>query len=155
MASIVIGAFSFLCSLPGATVDIAQGPLYLGRNVPGNLALVPSVEYPTIISQANIGPYDVGRAYMGYFDNAKCYEYVFNDKEAERHFNPSSMAANRICAGAQEWSGNYLTGQRPRPSILFDWRLPVVTGCGIPRLRLGSRRHVPMATLCLRIDRKS
>src|SRR3546814_16929979 len=74
MAAIVIGAFSVLCSLPGATVDIAQGPLYLGRNVPGNLALVPSVEYPTIISQANIGPYDVGRAYMGYFDNAKCYE---------------------------------------------------------------------------------
>src|SRR3546814_4679203 len=61
MAAIVIGAFSVLCSLPGATVDIAQGPLYLGRNVPGNLALVPSVEYPTLISQANIGPYDVGR----------------------------------------------------------------------------------------------
>src|SRR3546814_8510995 len=38
MAAIVIGAFSVLCSLPGATVDIAQGPLYLGRNVPGNLA---------------------------------------------------------------------------------------------------------------------
>src|SRR3546814_5794891 len=45
---------------------------------------------------------------MGYFDNAKCYEYVFNDNEAERHFNPSSMAANRTCAGAKEWSGNYL-----------------------------------------------
>src|SRR3546814_13559450 len=69
MAAIVIGSFSVLISLPGATVDIAQGPLYLGRNVPGNLALVPSVEYPMLVSPATLGPDDVGRTYKLYSDN--------------------------------------------------------------------------------------
>ena len=107
--TLLIGVFAAISSLPAeSAVPIENAPLYVGNNVPGNLALVPSVEYPTIISQANIGNYDVGRAYMGYFDSAKCYVYVYNNTEALRHFRPSSMANARTCAGATEWSGNYL-----------------------------------------------
>ena len=47
-----------LCIAVAATpaqATVAQAPLLLGGgNVPGNLALVPSVEFPTVISVANI-----------------------------------------------------------------------------------------------------
>jgi len=46
-------------------------PLYLGGgNVPGNLTLVPSVEWPTINSVANLGDYADTRARMGANINA-------------------------------------------------------------------------------------
>ncbi|KAF1720769.1 hypothetical protein CSC75_10400 [Pseudoxanthomonas wuyuanensis] len=105
----LIGAFAVLSSMPAdSSVAISPSPLYVGNSVPGNLALVPSVEYPTIHSQANIGPYDVGRAYMGYFDAGKCYEYVYSDTESERHFRPVALTGNKTCSGANRWSGNFL-----------------------------------------------
>lgn len=108
LAAVLIGVFSVLSSTSAPALEVAQAPLYMGRNVPGNLALVPSVEYPTIISQANIGPYDVNRAYMGYFDNLKCYSYIYNADESLRHFSPSSTTDSRTCSGNEQWSGNYL-----------------------------------------------
>ena len=93
----------------GHAVEIDQRPLYVGSDVPGNLALVPSVEFPTIDSQANIGAYAVSRRYSGYFDPAKCYSYVYSATESERHFKPESLAAaSYACAGENRWSGNYL-----------------------------------------------
>lgn len=110
LGAVVIGAFAVFSSLPAdSSVAIESSPLYVGNDVPGNLALVPSVEYPTIHSQANIGAYDVGRAYMGYFDPGKCYEYVYNATESERHFRPVSLTGNKTCAGANRWSGNFLS----------------------------------------------
>lgn len=105
----LIGMLAALSSLPAASVDIAQAPLSIGGNVPGNLSLVPSVEYPTIHSQANIGSYDVGRSYMGYFDPGKCYQYVYSVTESERHFSPVVLTGNRTCTGANRWSGNFLS----------------------------------------------
>lgn len=111
LAALASGLLAVASSLPGAAVEITQSPLYLGSNVPGNLVLVPSVEYPTIISQANIGAYDATRAYMGYFDSAKCYEYVYADDEAARHFRPVGAASgnNHACSASGQWSGNYLS----------------------------------------------
>lgn len=110
LAGLLIGAFAVLSSLPAdSSVAISQAPLYVGNDVPGNLALVPSVEYPTIHSQANIGAYDVGRTYMGYFDPGKCYEYVYSDTESERHFSPVVLTGNMTCSGANQWSGNFLS----------------------------------------------
>lgn len=101
-----------------AHAAIAQSPLLLGAgNVPGNLALVPSVEFPTVISVANLGNYDHGLTYSGYFDSGKCYIYI---KESVTHvvfgtisgddgggyFSPTRKA--RDCTVADEWSGNYL-----------------------------------------------
>ncbi len=88
-----------------AQAQISQQPLFLGGgNVPGNLLLVPSVEWPTIVSVANLGNYDPNRRYVGYFDAAKCYGYQFSLVETERHFYP---VATGSCIG-ELWSGNYL-----------------------------------------------
>lgn len=110
LGAMLVGAFAVVCALPAnSDVPIDQAPLYVGKQVPGNLALVPSVEFPTVINQANLGGYDSGRAYMGYFDSAKCYEYAYSDAESERHFYPVRAASSHQCSAAdQEWSGNYL-----------------------------------------------
>ncbi|WP_408099856.1 pilus assembly protein [Stutzerimonas sp. VN223-3] len=103
-----------------AVADVSQTPLLLGGgNVPGNLALVPSVEFPTVISLANLGDYNNATTYTGYFDADKCYSFIeqqFNDPyfgnvtvdSGGGYFTPVSYttSANRNCAG--EWSGNYL-----------------------------------------------
>ena len=92
-----------------AQVDVAQVPLYLGPRVPGNLALVPSVEYPTMSSAANLRPYDVNRRYTGYFDADKCYNYHYSAIEAERHFYPVRFTVGHVCSHAsKEWSGNFM-----------------------------------------------
>ena len=90
-----------------ALAEVSQVPLYLGGgNVPGNLTLVPSVEWPTINSVANLGDYDTARSYAGYFDPNKCYAYSYSGTESERHFYPVSFTANHQCSGL--WSGNFM-----------------------------------------------
>lgn len=107
-----------LMSAPAYAREVSQVPLLLGSgSVPGNLALVPSVEFPTVISVANLGAYTHTANYTGYFDSEKCYEYI---REAINHpffgqvtgaqgggyFTPTRKA--RDCTASSEWSGNYL-----------------------------------------------
>ncbi len=88
-----------------AAADVSQTPLLLGAsNVPGNLALVPSVEWPTLLSIANTGDYSSTNTYLGYFDSAKCYTY---DKTNE-WFEPVGYALAKKCGGAKQWAGNFL-----------------------------------------------
>lgn len=88
-----------------AAADVSQTPLLLGGgNVPGNLALVPSVEWPTLLSIANTGNYSSANTYLGYFDAAKCYTY----ENVNEWFVPDGYATARKCGGAQQWSGNFL-----------------------------------------------
>ena len=102
-----------------AQATVAQAPLLLGGgNVPGNLALVPSVEFPTVISVANISnTYSHSETYTGYFDSEKCYEYnrqqithvffgTISGNDGGGYFTPTRWS--RTCNGANEWSGNYL-----------------------------------------------
>src|SRR5690606_33818010 len=63
---------------------VSQTPLSVGGNVPGNLLLVPSVEWPTIDSVANLGNYGTGTEYVGYFDSDKCYLYSYSANEPDR-----------------------------------------------------------------------
>ncbi|UNK49726.1 hypothetical protein MNR01_01420 [Lysobacter sp. S4-A87] len=92
-----------------AQVQIAQTPLYVGPRVPGNLALVPSVEFPTINSPANLGRYEVKRTYAGYFDADKCYNYRYSPIESERHFYPVRFTRGHVCSySRKEWSGNFM-----------------------------------------------
>lgn len=108
LGAVAIGMLAVLSSMPAVSLDIATKPLSTGSDIPGNLALVPSVEFPTLISVANFGDYDPARTYVGYFDAAKCYSYVYSATESERHFAPNSAAgASHSCAGAL-WSGNYM-----------------------------------------------
>lgn len=104
----VVGLFAALSSMSAASLEIAQSPLYVGSDVPGNLALVPSVEFPTIHSQANIGAYNTTRRYSGYFDPTKCYAYRYSTVEADRHFYPVGAASGFNCATEKQWSGNYM-----------------------------------------------
>ena len=117
---LVIGSLGF--AVPPSAVaefELSQRPLSIGgQGVPGNLALVPSVEWPTINSVANIEPeYDPSATYVGYFDSAKCYAYALDESEEARyeegerenpanHFYPTGNAgSDSNCAN---WSGNFL-----------------------------------------------
>lgn len=114
-----ISAAFFIVS---AQANVAQSPLLLGGgNVPGNLVLTPSVEFPTVISVANLGEYDIGKVYAGYFDSDKCYDYIredfthpnFGDVKGEDgggYFTPMNTnfkKPTRNCGG-ELWSGHYL-----------------------------------------------
>ncbi|MFC3816357.1 pilus assembly protein [Lysobacter sp. GCM10012299] len=102
-------AIAAITGAANAQVQISQAPLYVGPRVPGNLALVPSVEYPTINSQANIGRYDVNRTYLGYFDADKCYNYHYAAIESQRHFYPVRFTQGHVCSySRKEWSGNLM-----------------------------------------------
>lgn len=96
-----------LVSASAYSAEVSQVPLLLGSgSVPGNLALVPSVEWPTLVSVANLGSYSSSNIYVGYFDSNKCYTY----NKAEEWFEPgtNNSATNRKCGGAFQWSGNFL-----------------------------------------------
>ncbi len=90
-----------------AMAAVAQAPLESGIKVPGNLVLVPSVEFPTIISAANLGDYVSTTRYVGYFDPDKCYRYQYAAKEPERHFAPVSARTSGGCPG-KAWDGRFL-----------------------------------------------
>lgn len=113
----VLGVLVALSASPAASdVPIQQRPLSLGNNVPNNLFLVPSVEWPTILSTANfnlvgnVDVYDSNADYVGYFDSGKCYRYVYAVDEPDRYFDPvGAAAAGHACSGAsKQWSGNFL-----------------------------------------------
>lgn len=108
LGAFAIGLFAALCSVQVPAVEIAQSPMYVGSDVPGNLVLVPSVEYPTIHSQANIGDYSVTRRYSGYFDPTKCYLYQYSANEPDRYFYPTALATDFKCPTAKQWSGNFM-----------------------------------------------
>ncbi|MCE1161943.1 MAG: hypothetical protein LWW80_03295, partial [Thiomonas sp.] len=102
--------------LAQAAVSIDQQPLTLSNNVPGNLVLTPSVEWPTVMSMANVGGFDTSKTYYGYFDPDKCYGYTIAaatvptftgvNGGTNNYFEPTGAASNRTCSSA--WSGNYL-----------------------------------------------
>jgi type IV pilus assembly protein PilY1 len=105
-SALAAAAVALLVTGP-ALAEVAQTPLYLGGgNVPGNLVLVPSVEWPTINSVANLGEYTPEATYAGYFDPDKCYDYQHSSTASERHFYPVEAASGHQCNG--HWSGNFL-----------------------------------------------
>lgn len=101
---------ALLLSVPSyAGVDISQAPLVVSGGAPDNLVLLPSVEWPTINSVANLGDYTQSTTYVGYFDADKCYSYQYSTTESERYFYPSALASSHACLTTeQHWSGNFL-----------------------------------------------
>lgn len=106
-----------------AVVSIDSKPLTVATPVPGNLVLVPSVEWPTVVTQANdpgvaetSANYTPATAYAGYFNVNLCYAYHYDSTEANRYFYPvEATGANHSCAGKTGgtparnlWSGNFL-----------------------------------------------
>lgn len=115
LPAVLAGLFAALCAAPSMSVEINQRPLTLASEVPGNMTLVPSVEFPTLLGPANfdmvngVDTYNPNREYVGYFDPGKCYEYKYSVVESKRHFAPKSYTQTRACSGKdKEWSGNFM-----------------------------------------------
>lgn len=114
-----------VCAPAGAQTDLSDEPLLALKAVAGNVALALSVEFPTAVSVAHVGDtYVEATTYIGYFDPAKCYNYVFNANEALRHFAPAGLTTNHQCA-SPKWSGNFLNWATMQTIDPFRW---VLTG---------------------------
>ena len=124
-------------SMPAAraqTVDLADRPLFSTVEVPGNLALALSVEWPTATTSAYpaSSTYSSGTDYLGYFNPRKCYRYIYNaTTPSSSYFEPVGAVASesdRSCtstAAAPRWSGNYLNWASMQSLDTFRW---VLTG---------------------------
>jgi type IV pilus assembly protein PilY1 len=108
MSRMKIALFALLLTAaagsPAATT-LSNDPLYSASNVPANLMLALSVEFPTATVAAYKGTTDytaTPASYLGYFDNSKCYDYDSTNK----YFVPVNTNGPS-CAG-NYWSGNML-----------------------------------------------
>lgn len=125
-----------------ATTALADLPVFANNQVPGNLALPLSVEYPTATRVAHIGAYSSDKRFLGFFDPEKCYSYradaapqqrpanvtgggtalgISPDKGDTGHFFPVSKTANRTCSG--NWSGNFLNWASMATIDPFAWAM--------------------------------
>jgi type IV pilus assembly protein PilY1 len=107
-----------------ATTPLSDQPI-LVANVPANVMLALSVEFPTAITRAHQGDTfntsgDI--KYLGYFDPEKCYDY-----HADGYFTPSgsttSKSSGYACSG--KWSGNFMNWATMQGIDTFRW---VLTG---------------------------
>lgn len=121
-------ALSFGISTPSFATPLADAPMFSTMNVPGNLALTPSVEFPTAISVANLGAYVHANTYLGYFDPAKCYTYTYEPNAASTtggsYFQPAGKGAGESkhdCSG--KWSGNFMNWISMQTIDPFRWAL--------------------------------
>ena len=107
-----------------AATSLADQPLFATPNVPGNLALLLSVEFPTAVSVAHTNrTYSSAKEYLGFFDPNKCYDYTAGATDAEKFFTPSAIATAHVCSG--KWSGNFLNWASMQTIDPFRW---VLTG---------------------------
>ena len=105
---LLIGSF-FIINGTANAVTISQSPLIVSGGAPDNLVLLPSVEWPTVNSVANLGDYASTSTYVGYFDSDKCYSYHYSDTESERYFYPANVVEDHLCSNNHKyWSGNFL-----------------------------------------------
>jgi type IV pilus assembly protein PilY1 len=127
--TLLLGLIYMAASRATPATILADKPIAAGADVPGNLALALSVEYPTAISIANLNDYVDATQYIGYFDPAKCYIYRYNSATpANSHFSPNSYAATggggHDCSGTPgQWSGNFMNWAATQTIDPFRWAL--------------------------------
>lgn len=125
-------AFGLVTSGAMAQIPLANQPLLTPPEVPGNLALALSVEFPTAISVAHISTtYTAANTYLGYFDPAKCYSYRSSTSDSttapnttapDSYFYPDGLAtAGHTCTS--KWSGNFLNWATMQTIDPFRWAL--------------------------------
>jgi type IV pilus assembly protein PilY1 len=120
--------------LAGA-IDLADSPLFSTVSVPGNLILALSVEWPTATTPAypSTTAYTPASTFLGYFDPAKCYQYVAVNTGTSNapdystsYFQPYGAAAGHACTSSAStplWSGNYLNWASMQTLDAFRWIL--------------------------------
>jgi type IV pilus assembly protein PilY1 len=108
-----------------SSVTLADQPIFASADVPGNMALVLSVEFPTAISVANLHDYADASTYLGYFDPVKCYNYNYNSTTpASSYFQAAAFATGTYfhqCSG--QWSGNFMNWAAMQTIDPFRWAL--------------------------------
>jgi type IV pilus assembly protein PilY1 len=130
--AVTISSLSLVTTAALAQTPLANQPLLTVNDIPGNLALALSVEYPTAISVAHIsGTYTPANTYLGYFDPGKCYTYrssvtdstvTPNTTTPDSYFYPDGLAtATHTCTS--KWSGNFLNWATMQTIDPFRWAL--------------------------------
>lgn len=125
-------AFALLATHSPASLatTLADQPIFSTSEVPGNLALALSVEWPTASRMAHTDTYSSGATFLGYFDPDKCYVYQANtasngvssiDKGDLSYFYPQGKATNHTCTG--KWSGNFLNWATTATIDPFRWAM--------------------------------
>ena len=122
IATLALGMSLLVVGARAQTV-LADRPLFSTNNVPGNLALLLSVEFPTAVSVAHTSrSYTVATEYLGYFDPNKCYSYRYTDGTGtDNYFEPAGTATGHACSG--KWSGNFLNWATMQTIDPFRWAL--------------------------------
>jgi len=110
---------------------LADQPVFATSDVPGNLVLALSVEFPTAVTAADRSAYSNVKKYVGYFDPLRCYTYQYNDTTLDHngvaygnYFYPDGSALASIsdsCAG--KWSGNFMNWATMQAVDPFRWAL--------------------------------
>lgn len=94
-----------------AVTSLADTPVLAASvGIPGNVALVLSVEFPTALGSAYTDDYDINKEYLGYFDANKCYSYLASTGSDGSYFIPQAVTTGHDCFAktAGRWSGNFL-----------------------------------------------
>lgn len=106
-ALVFLGSAILACSTAFAAIEIDQQPLLVAKPVPGNMAILGSFEFPTMVTRAYKEAYSTNAEFVGYFDSKKCYEYNYDANESQRHFFPVNTGGPS-CSGEDQWSGHFL-----------------------------------------------
>jgi type IV pilus assembly protein PilY1 len=128
LAACVLGAG--LAAASAQTVDLADRPMFSTNNVPGNLMLALSVEWPTANTPAYLSTtaYNNNSRYLGYFVPTKCYRYQADTVTPSNSYfvAHSAVSGTGTCATTTTthlWSGNYLNWAAMQSLDIFRWTL--------------------------------
>ncbi len=106
LCSLSVAVLCAALALPAQAqlVDIANSPLYGGKQAHPNVAVTTSVEFPTVgAAYLNI-PYNRNAVFLGYFDPTKCYSY--STSNGGYFYVGGSADSNHECAGF--FGGNFM-----------------------------------------------
>lgn len=133
-ASFILSGFAaclVAADASAATTPLADLPIRVA-DVPANVMLALSVEFPTAITVAHKdATFDSTKKYLGYFDPLKCYVYKAdaslptNASSNPGYFSPADFAGTAYsCTGKRgPWSGNFLNWATMQGIDTFRWAL--------------------------------
>ena len=125
-AALLMGlALLFGAHMAASAVTLSDKPIFSPSEVPGNLVLALSVEFPTAVTAADRNAFSTTTKYVGFFDPVKCYSYRYKDTTVDRngiaygsYFYPLSS-----CSASGSWSGNFMNWATMQAVDPFRWAL--------------------------------
>ena len=128
---------TLFASTAATAAPLADQPVFATSEVPGNLALALSVEWPTASRTAHTANYSSASTFLGYFDPEKCYTYIVDatpngtlkadgtSSGDKSYFQPAGLATSHTCVAgnAGKWSGNFLNWAATPTIDPFRWAM--------------------------------